>query len=249
MRGKNLLINKLSEIGNYHRNNNEENQDALSLGKNGRFSVISLADGVSCCKKAAEGAEIASDAVTNLLLKNGSFFLNLEKEKTADMVVSHILYELKRKSEKSGYSVNDYSSTIASVLFDCKTGKMLFFNLGDSLIIATKGGKCKVISMPYNSLDGCCVTTTKNAKKAVNTEVINGFLYDSIVIFSDGAWKKILNQNYLKECVKTMIEGKEYEQLKDFFRKQNCSDDYSFIALDLRDYKRRYTAYERKKIS
>lgn len=69
------MVSLLSDIGMYHRKTDGENQDVVSQKEGKRYSVISLADGVSTCSRAKTGAAIASASIANLLFKNASFFL------------------------------------------------------------------------------------------------------------------------------------------------------------------------------
>lgn len=236
------MIKQLSQIGVHHAQANGENQDALCYGKSKDLCVISLADGVSTCREAKRGAQIASQAITNLFLKKGDHFLEFEKEQIADFAVSHILCELKQETLKSSNPVEDFSSTVASVLVDRKNKRMLCFNLGDGIILGAGNGTCKILSMPGDSSSGCCVTTTRRAEKMASVKLCDVDFMDSVVICSDGAWKKMFQCNRLKPEVASMISGSKYDALKEYLISQNCFDDYSFISLDMRQLKRRRCA-------
>lgn len=236
------MITMLSNIGTHHVDKNGENQDFVFYGHNKKYDVISLADGVSSCGEAKCGAEIASKAITNLLLKKGEHFLEFENEQIAEFALSHILSELSHRAVDDSKDVEEYSSTISSVLFDKRHGKILYFNLGDSIIAATGNGQCRVLAMPSDSSSGCCVTTTKNAASMVSVKVIDVGFVESVVICSDGAWKQMLNKNKLKPEVAGFLANNEYENLKEFLVKQDSFDDYSFISLDIRQKNRRKSA-------
>lgn len=231
MKRGSVVINKLSETGMYHKVNNEENQDALYSGENRRFTVITLADGVSECKDAKTGAEIAVKSLTELFLKKGEYFINFDKKQIAEFAVSHINYELRKKAESEKKNVEDYSSTVASVLLDRKSERLLYFSIGDSVIIASESGKCKIISNPSDSSQGCCVTTTKGAETMAKTNIINVSGLDSVIICSDGAWKGIFKRNKLKEEVKELIKDNNYSELNKFIKYQDSFDDSSFISM------------------
>ncbi len=236
------MIKELSEIGVHHIEEGGENQDVLCHAQNRNFCIISLADGVSTCKEAKSGAEIASKAITNLLLKKGEYFLEFENEQIAEFALSHILFELKQCAENESKDIEEYSSTISSVLVDKKKKRMLCFNLGDSIIMAIGRGKCRVLAMPADSSSGCCATTTKRATTMVSVKLFDTSMVESIVICSDGAWKQMFNKNRLKPEVFNLLSNNEYDGLKDFLMKQNCFDDYSFISLDMRQKNRRKSA-------
>lgn len=236
------MIKELSGMGTHHIEGNGENQDALCHAQNKDFCVISLADGVSTCKEAKSGAEIASRAITNLLLKKGGHFLEFRSEQIADFALSHILFELEKCAENDSENIEEYSSTVASVLVDKKKKRILCFNLGDSIIMATGKGKCRVLAMPADSSSGCCVTTTKSAASMASVKLFDASSIESIVICSDGAWRQMFDKNKLKPEVFNLIANNEYDGLRDFLVEQNCFDDYSFISLDMRQRNRRKTA-------
>ena len=231
---KKIIIKKFSKIGTYHSNNGVENQDVVLSGNTARFAVITLADGVSSCAKSQTGALIASKAITNLLLKKGDYFLEFEKNKTADLAVSHILYELNQTAGEIGDNTKEYSSTISSILYDKRTKKMLFFNLGDGMILSTANGRCSILSIPADSSEGCPVTTTKNVHLMVNTNVIDASEIDSVLICSDGAWKQMFKKNLMRENVQKMVENGDYNNLQTYLESQDIFDDCSFISMYLK---------------
>ena len=233
------MIIELGRMGAYHAMMNGENQDALCHGKNRDLCVITLADGVSECKEAKTGAVIASRSITDLFLKKGHYFLEFEKEQIADFAISHILFELKQYAEEASCSVEEYSSTITSVLVNKRKNKMLCFNVGDSVVLAVCNGKCKTISMPADSSSGCCVTTTKGVEKKAFVSLCDPGPIDSIVICSDGAWHEMFYKNKLRPEVSRMLAENEYNDLYDYLNIRNCYDDCSFISMDLRQRNRR----------
>ena len=226
------MVSLLSDIGMYHRERDGENQDVVSQKEGKRYSVISLADGVSTCSHAKTGATIASASIANLFFKNASFFFEFNKKQIAEYTLSHILSELTQQAENDLTDLCEYSSTIASVLYDRVTRKLLFFNLGDSIIIAVENGMCKIVSMPSNSMNGCCVTTTDGAIESIHTGVIDATYFDAIIICSDGAWYHMFEKNKLKPVVTAMLCDKTFNKLADYLSAQCCYDDYSFISLD-----------------
>lgn len=236
------MVSLLSDIGTHHRETNGENQDVVSQKEDQRYSVISLADGVSACSHAKTGAAIASASIANLFFKNASFFLEFNEKQIAEYALSHILSELTQQAENDQIDLCEYSSTIASVLYDRVTKKLLFFNLGDSIIIAVENGRCKIVSMPSNSMNGCCVTTTDGAIESIHTGVIEAASFDAIIICSDGAWHHMFEKNKLKPAVVAMLCGKAFNELADFLSTQRCYDDYSFISLDTIQKDRRKSA-------
>lgn len=236
------MIMKLSCPGQHHIKMNEENQDAICNEQNNRYVVISLADGVSTCEKAKQGAELASKAISNLLLKKGTEFFEFENDLISELVVSHIESELREQAKIDLKEVEEYSSTIACVLYDKKKERMLCINLGDGIIIAAKSGKCQIMAAPSNSNNGCSVTTTQNAKQMVSVKKIESLGVDSIVLCSDGAWKQMFDANKLRIEVSNMISNSRYDELKGYLLDRKSFDDFSFIALCKNQENRRRAA-------
>lgn len=227
------MTEQLSKAGIYHSNDPLQNQDAIAVDENSRFLTATLADGVSECSEAGTGARIVCHAVNDLLLKKGSYFLELESRYTADFILRHIQYELNKEAEEAGIELNEYSSTVASILLDKKSKKMMLFNLGDSLILAAESGKCNILAMPAESCFGCPSTTTENVSAAIYTKVIDASPYNSLLICSDGAWKHMYERDRMKPEVKELLLNSDCAGLNAFLYAQNCTDDYSYIYINM----------------
>lgn len=227
------MVNQWSHIGAYHLTANGENQDAVCHGHHENLSVITLADGVSSCGEAKSGAEIASQALTRLFLKKGEHFLAFSNGQIAEFALSHVLYELRKRAAEEGRDVNEYSSTIASVLYDHGQGRLLLLNVGDGVIMATENGRCRVLAEPSDSSSGCYVTTTKGVERAANVRVMDAGDIESVIICSDGAWEQMLSKNGVKPEVAAMLVHRDFSALKEFLIGQDCFDDHSFISMDL----------------
>lgn len=228
-----MKITSFSKKGIYHSQSNTENQDAVCYAEENGACVITLADGVSECSESKRGAETASKALTNLLIDKGSYLLQFEKREIASMTLSHIREELDDHAAHENKTINDYSSTIAGVLFDETKKTLMTLNLGDGMIIAVKKGCCKILSMPSDSSSGCCVTTTNNAENSTIVNVDNNSDWESVIIFSDGAWKLLFERNKLKAEIISMFENQRFDHLKQYMNRQNSFDDSSFIALSI----------------
>lgn len=227
------MIDKFSHIGKWHASAEGENQDYICSGKQGRNTVITLADGVSTCKESKTGAKISGDTITRLFLNKGELLQEYEAKDIAEMTLVEILYELEQAADKEAEDIEEYSSTVASVLHDQKNKRLMCMSLGDSLIMGTSGDDCYVLTMPYDSRNGCCVTTTENATTHTEVKMFDDSEMDSVIIMSDGAWKHVFDRNSLKQEVRRMLTAGDYEGLKDYLKDQDGSDDYSFITMDI----------------
>lgn len=213
----------------------KENEDAIYWSENERFCVAALADGVSTCTGAKVGAEIACKSIVDLQLRKGEKFFDFSPNKTADFLVSHVLHELEQEALRENRPIEEYSSTISSVLIDKETGKVLFFNIGDNLILGTKKEKCNVIAMPENNPNGCSVTTTENVLQSVEIGIMDAKGLDSVVICSDGAWRQMYEKNRLYAEVAEALSTQHYDTLETYLDKKEGLDDSSFISLKLKD--------------
>lgn len=196
-------------------------------------SVMVLADGVSACSMAGEGAETAAEAMAALLSRRGDILLEHEERDIAEIVTGHVLFELEARAEKGPHAAADYSSTLSGVMHDRQKGMLLIYNLGDCMVITAQDGRCSIAAVPYDSTDGCCVTTTRNAASAAVVRKMADKGIDFAVICSDGAWREMLSGNRLKKEVMEMIASGSFEELGAYLEGCGCEDDNSFVALRL----------------
>ena len=227
------MFQMMSRTGADHAARNMENQDVVQ-GKTSRgFSVITLADGVSTCQQALCGAQAACSAVTDLLIHKGEYFLSFAPKDTALFITSHVLRELREIAAEHHQAAEEYSSTVASVLYDAKHRRMLYWNLGDSMIFTVGKKGCRVLSAPADSRGGCPVTTTKNAQNAVDTAVIDAAEIEAVMICSDGAWRQMTQQHRLNGTVTELLMRRDYQGLCSYLEKCGSADDCSFIAMGI----------------
>ena len=222
-----------SKAGTRHRKEGLENQDVVLQGSTGRFEVVALADGVSSCREAKKGAEIACGAILDLLLQKGEYFWKFEQKKRAELIVEHVFYKLKEAAEKNGVAVEELSSTLAAVLLDKQTKQLLYFNLGDGMLLAVRPECCKILFVPADSAEGCPVTTTRGAASVVQTEVLDASALQSVVLCSDGAWQLMFKQGRLKAECAGLLQGASFTQLGQYLDEQEGMDDYSFIVMEI----------------
>ena len=141
------MIRCFSKTGNLHTGRQEENQDAILSGENGRFLALVLADGVSSCQEAGPGARVACRTAADLLLTQGTRFLMCRGRQAATMLLPQILAALTALAEEDGVPLEEYSSTIACVLLDRVEGKAAYcsvagsFDVGDyhSILLCSDG--------------------------------------------------------------------------------------------------------------
>lgn len=229
-----MMFYEYSGIGSYHLSKRGENQDAVRCDRRGNYSVISLADGVSTCKAAKRGAEIASRTLSEWLLRERTALLESEQKMPASRILSPVLSELKRIAEREHIELSEYSSTLAGVLIDERTQRAYCVNLGDGIIFACYPDRCRLLAMPDDSFEGCYVTTTKHVETVLSQQLLDISGANSVMICSDGAWKHLYDRNRLKPEAVDMLVNCRYDALKQFLIRQDCFDDFSFVSADLR---------------
>lgn len=229
------MIYKLNERGLHHAEINTENQDCIKTAYNNRFTAIVLADGVSSCKRAREGAEIACGTALKLLYGFSERFMEMNPQETAKTILEHIFFKLKEQADTDNENVTEYSSTLSCVLYDSLEKRMLCLNLGDGMIMASDGGRCRLLAMPEDNGSGICTTTTRGALRAAQCRIIDAGEISSVAVFSDGAWRKLYSGNRLKAEAAKLISDSNYRKLKEFIRLQECLDDFSFVSIGLKD--------------
>lgn len=229
----NTVIKQHSIIGTYHQEHDQDNQDVLCYSQDQHYSVISLADGVSTCSCAKRGAEIASQTITDLFLKNGARLFTLDDSQVSKAVLSRVMQELNEDADKIKAPVNEYASTLASVLIDKRTKKMLCFSVGDGIIMALKKDIIRVLAIPSDSRQGCIVTTTRDADLAATVKILDLDEMEAVIICSDGAWQEMFSHGRLKPEIREILCNHDFDNLSIYLKEMNTFDDHSFIAIDL----------------
>lgn len=228
------MIYQYSTIGLRHAATGGENEDALSSGENGRYTAITLADGVSACREARAGAERASTVLKKMLLDKGTDLFDFSGRQIAEVTLCHILYHLERLAEANGGTAEDYSSTISGVLFDRWKDRLLLVNVGDGMILAQGSCGSRILAVPSDSSRGCCVTTTRNACLAATAKVMTAEGLDSVLICSDGVWRHLFENGRLEPEVAELLAGEDWRGLAAYLDSWDRQDDCTFIALDLK---------------
>ncbi len=227
------MIVMFSTPGQHHLSRDEENQDIICHDRNDRFAVITLADGVSSCKKARVGAEIASRAITHLFLENGPSFMQMSATALVHHALNCVLYQLRAQAQKDGLPVEEYASTLSSVLIDRDKKELRYFHLGDGMILGLWQGRCRTLALPSDCTEGCYVTTTRNVAHTVATAQMAWESMSGIMILSDGAWRQMVHRGRLLPQVKKLLDDGDYAGLNQYLTQAVGFDDCSCICLQL----------------
>lgn len=232
----------MSRKGRYHREKKLTNQDFVTGGETDRYIVLSLADGVSACKYARKGAKIACNTAQEMLLSHGERFFSLDSHSAVHCILSKIRHETEKQA---GHDTEEYSCTLACVLFDKKTNKIFYFSFGDSLIMAIEKDRCKILSQPYDSRDGIPPITSRFAENIACAGVTDAN-FESLMLCSDGAWNLMYKRGSLDTEIKKILINKNFNALKSFLKEKNGFDDCSFIAVNLSEQEESHNARPKK---
>lgn len=225
------MTHHYSSAGTHHLKEGRENQDAFSICSNDQYSVMVLADGVSTCTHAGQGAQLACDTASQLLLGCADYFLSAPQELIPGIILRNILHVLGKWAETEGVRIEEYSSTLSFVLHDRKQRKLLLFQLGDGLIIGSRDGRCICLLQPGDSTDGACVTTTHLAERQCGIRLLDADQYQALMLLTDGAWQAFTACGNLRQQVQDAFLQGEYHVLQNLLQQAPPMDDHSFLIL------------------
>ncbi len=154
---------------------------------------------------------------------------------SAFQILEQVIFKLKQQAQQDAIPVEEYSSTLAGVLVDCRTGTIFCINLGDGMILANQGGRCLILAQPSDSRNGCYVTTTRDAVSTIRTFKRQADDLHAILLCSDGAWLHLYQNGRLNPMVEGLILQGDFVGLQRFLEQQQCQDDCSFLALTLKN--------------
>ena len=226
-----------TETGKFHIENNKSNEDAIVTLKNGKNVAVALCDGVSTCQNSEAGAKVACASLCDFFGRKGCKLAFYDSRTIAKKTVSHILYDLKKYSEKTGNTMESLSSTAASVVYDYELSKVICINIGDALIGGIGKDGYETIISPQKHSRGCYTTTTKGVERVADIVVLDAGKFDSIFICSDGMWKGFYQDRYISGDIDECLRTKDYKRMISIVQMGESYDDRSIVVMDLEDIK------------
>jgi len=224
-----MEINKFSKTGTYHRNINRENQDYVYSIEEKDFLAIMLADGATACEMGLEGAKLSCHAMAQVIEREGTIFFNYPKDKIAYLLIEQILYCIEC-NKRDTCDLRDYGSTFALIFMEKKTGRTVLINLGDGAILSIDDEKkYSYLMRPKRYRGNPCLTTTKGAQKAIEIDVINVPLGNSLFLCSDGFLDMLKNND-----VVNLLNNYDIDGLNRILLSEENSDDCSYISFTRR---------------
>lgn len=207
-------------------------QDCVLFEENGHVALAAVADGVSSCKNAAEGAQIACQTIKQIMTQESDYYFSCKQDCVGSLLLNYVCRVLQSAADEAGEDVMSYASTLSFVCFHKKSGKMMVFSLGDSKVfsVGETGIQCLTDSQADEN-NRCCATVTQGAEKQVQLQV---FVYDGqtdYLLMTDGAWRLLYTDCRLRKDLREQIEKRNYRDLASFFENMKPTDDCSYIAL------------------
>ena len=226
------------QTGAGHKKSGTSCQDALVCRETGHFAFYGIADGQSGKKKGAEGGNICLQRVCSYIEKKG--ILALSKYRYTDEIQYELIKEIRNAinwlSNESGEAENEFSSTLAVLAVDKRSGTYMTVHLGDGVIFGqpSDGGFC-LVSPPENGITGqyTWLTTSEQALSHLRIGFGNAEYYRRIVICSDGADYFCLGKKIPGQAKKVLEAAETPEKAAEWANAQMSADDASCWIIDV----------------
>ena len=226
------------QTGAGHKKSGTGCQDALVSRETGHFAFYGIADGQSGKKKGAEGGNICLQRVCSYIEKKG--ILALSKYRYTDEIQYELIKEIRNAinwlSIESGEAEKEFSSTLAVLAVDKRSGTYMTVHLGDGVIFGqtSDGGFC-LVSPPENGITGqyTWLTTSEQALSHLRIGFGNAECYRRIVICSDGADYFCLGKKIPGQAKKALEAAGTPEKAAEWANAQVSADDASCWIIDV----------------
>ena len=233
------MIYTYSKTGIYHKEQKQENQDAVYLeeNKNSRFTMMFQADGVGSCINGKRGAQIACLQASNVLSGNEDAFFCFDSRKTSYLVLEQVVCGIRQEAKKYGYIPESYSSTLMFCCVDRMLRRALLFNLGDGAICSISKGICSYLIPPGRVLDHPCLcpqTMTADAFKAASVRTVDLEKETAIFMSTDGLLHEMKNESHGK-FLQDKLRNNDYYVLEKTLDLIPNTDDISFTVYCMED--------------
>lgn len=219
------------KTGEYHLKNKTDNQDAVYEAESRTAKIIVIADGISSCANAKQGAEIACKAVGDIMVNETEYIFSSSKEKVAGLLSAYVYKKLSVVAKENNHPVSSYSSTLGFVCYNKISGEIMTFVLGDSLIYLISQGDILLACKP-KLLDDykTYTTTTENAAEVIEINVFIPQKSVRYLLATDGAWSTFYSGGILSDKLEQAVKD---EKIIDYLEKQYCIDDCSIVMMDI----------------
>lgn len=218
------------QTGQYHIERREPCEDYACVCETKRFAAVIAADGATGCLHGKKGAETACRAVAGVIEAEGENFFSFPEEKIKYLMLEQILYCLEEEYGISGQELQEYGSTLLFACMDKRTGRTFLWNLGDGGIYGLTKGSMVTLLPPKRYRDAPCLTTTENARQAVESRVVNLTVGQSVLLCTDGMIG-LLRSNLMFQKMGEMLRDGRWEELDEKISRLTYHDDCGYVFL------------------
>lgn len=219
------------KTGKFHLERGLDNQDIVYEAESKTAKIIVIADGVSSCTNGGKGAEIACNAVSNIMLNETAYMFSSSSGKVADLLSAYVYKQLNIAAKKDNQPIISYSSTLSFVCYNKISREIMTFILGDSLIYMILDGNMILACKPKLFDDSkTYTTTTKNVAEVIEINLFASQNSARYLLATDGAWKTFYSGGVLSDKIEQAVRE---EKIIDYLEEQQCTDDCSIVMMDV----------------
>lgn len=217
------------KTGIYHLNHNQKCEDKILFEENCRMAAAVIADGVSACTHASEGAETTCRAVIDFLSDADIFGSYYSEEKLGYLLSEYILYRLENKAAEQCFPVDEYASTVSLVYIDKLRDKTAVLKLGDSPVLYLNGQTIQKAVCESEWCEHLSFTTDPDAWKYMEIRYMNYEPGDTFFLYTDGFSEGAGRAG--EGIVHDLIKNRDYDRLNQLLADVYNRDDLSYIAI------------------
>ncbi len=160
----------------------------------------------------------------------GELLFGYSPQKTAYIITSEVQRRLSEIAEKTGEAIESFASTLCFACYEKSTNRLMTFQLGDSNLYLVSDKGCKIPSYEKKTLPAFTVYDDADEKAVVT--IHNAQDFNSVVLCSDGAWRKLYDKGVFKPDLLEIMKKSEFSKLKSFWEECVCEDDCSYILMN-----------------
>ena len=228
------------QTGLYHLTRNLPCQDSVYAGRWNRFGMAVVSDGVTACSHGDLGSKLACEAFQEFIQLEGGRIFDYKKEKTAYLLIEHILYFFEKKGlslarnnnfQSERISLENFACTLSAVCLDCVTGNALIIHLGDGEIYDLFPGRNNLLLPPVKHFGHPCFVTTQNSYQLMCRKQMTMKKGESIFLCTDGMLEHLSmdNRNTEKICLEAVHP--DYRYLDQKMKSLKWQDDAGYAMI------------------
>jgi serine/threonine protein phosphatase PrpC len=222
------MIIQYQKTGSYHLEQGQPCQDTICFLEDESYVIMVLADGATACAQATLGADTASRTAAKYLLQYGAHLAGFSEEKAAFLLVEEVRSALEARAALDGLPVEEYGSTLSACLIHKETGVIQLYFLGDGAAYLTGNGTMINVT-PATHHQGCPLTVTKDAHKALRITSLHPDRDQKLMLCSDGVLRACREQEVRTDISQALCRG-AYTAVRDILKEARTEDDCSFIV-------------------